>query len=611
MVRKVLVCVMLAVVAALAWQGLTSVPAGEEAGSLITWGKDSVWGLFPDALDGETHAGYYKPGDQSWHMLDDPADHALQHTGLTFQWQEDGVLFAVGNEAGEPYLYWYSLYGNTWYSGELPFGLGAGACIAYQPNDDYDGQTYPVPGWLYCLPGGAGFWRFWGKALYVIGADTSDSEEPPDGFLDWYTLNSDTWRYYDIEEDPEELDYEFVLGPGACIAYAPNTEYCSANQIDGYIYCLPGGGKEFWRYSIEPDSVITVGGIFPPDGSVIADATPKFQWNPSSSGQYRLEVARDEFFSLTVIDTVVYAPECQTTSELANGTYFWHVGTPDGGGWLWGDTYNFVDSAGFEPLTDIDSTVADGAAMAYYGGHPAWEVDPSILVLAGGGKTYFCRWSIGQKRWFDLDPVPYPKAAYPGTSLTTCDPLGGFGWHAVAAFGQSVDSVDRPWGYEPEGQEWFEYSEEDVDAFPQPLGPGATIVLGPSPWTYLVTGARYVGGEGTDYFYAIDPKYKKPKKPKEGSQAGDVHTASRQAQVIAFHDGVEVEYQLPAAARVRATLHDAVGRQLGVLDAGSEQPGTHRLSWSQDRGGRKLASGVYLIRLDMNEQQVKLKAIVR
>ncbi len=87
MVKKVVVCVVLAVVAALAWQGLTSLPAGadEETGSLITWGKDSVWGLFPDALEAVTHAGYYRPGDQSWQMVDDASDHALQRTGLTFQ----------------------------------------------------------------------------------------------------------------------------------------------------------------------------------------------------------------------------------------------------------------------------------------------------------------------------------------------------------------------------------------------------------------------------------------------------------------------------------------------------------------------------------------------
>ncbi|HUW10562.1 MAG TPA: hypothetical protein VM537_12595, partial [Anaerolineae bacterium] len=45
-------------------------------------------------------------------------------------------------------------------------------------------------------------------------------------------------------------------------------------------------------------------------------------------------------------------------------------------------------------------------------------------------------------------------------------------------------------------------------------------------------------------------------------------TGTARAQVIASHDGIEVEYQLPAAACVRATVHDAVGRQLGVLDAG-------------------------------------------
>jgi len=65
------------------------------------------------------------------------------------------------------------------------------------------------------------------------------------------------------------------------------------------------------------------------------------------------------------------------------------------------------------------------------------------------------------------------------------------------------------------------------------------------------------------------------------------------AHAITGHGGIEVEYQLSAAARVRATVHDAVGRQLGVLDVGSQQPGTHRLSWNQARGGRKFAAGAY------------------
>ncbi len=66
-----------------------------------------------------------------------------------------------------------------------------------------------------------------------------------------------------------------------------------------------------------------------------------------------------------------------------------------------------------------------------------------------------------------------------------------------------------------------------------------------------------------------------------------------------------------ASAHVRATLHDAVGRQVGVLDIGVQEPGTHRLSWSQDRGGGKLASGAYFVLLDLGAQKARLKAVVR
>jgi len=83
------------------------------------------------------------------------------------------------------------------------------------------------------------------------------------------------------------------------------------------------------------------------------------------------------------------------------------------------------------------------------------------------------------------------------------------------------------------------------------------------------------------------------------------------AQVIASCDGVKVEYQLPAAARVRATLHDAVGRQVGVLDIGVQEPGTHRLNWSRNGEGSRLSAGAYFVLLDMGSGQVRLKSIVR
>jgi len=97
----------------------------------------------------------------------------------------------------------------------------------------------------------------------------------------------------------------------------------------------------------------------------------------------------------------------------------------------------------------------------------------------------------------------------------------------------------------------------------------------------------------------------------ESPTAGVMPKGNARAHVVTFRDGIEVEYQLPAIACVRAALHDAVGRQVGVLDAGRQQPGTHRMSWNQDRGGGKLASGAYFVLLDMGTEKATLKAVIR
>ena len=108
-------------------------------------------------------------------------------------------------------------------------------------------------------------------------------------------------------------------------------------------------------------------------------------------------------------------------------------------------------------------------------------------------------------------------------------------------------------------------------------------------------------------FYWVDP----PSALMDGGQAGATRTGIVRTQVIARFDGVEVEYQLPTSAYVRATLHDAVGRQVGVLDAGEQRPGIHRLSWDRDNEGRKLSAGAYFVLLDMGTEQARLKAVVR
>jgi hypothetical protein len=543
------------------WMPLDSTPLPVGEGAHITYGVNpdytgAIWGMFPIEADSTTYVYYYSP-------LPGAADTNDPNVG---EWES----LPSGN--------------SRWFGYTLA----------------YSGMTYQ-----------------WNKALYVIGADTSNDELPPQGYLDWYSMDSDTWSYYDIDEDTE-----FVLGEGACIAYAPNPGYDWSNQVAGSIYCLPGGGSEFWCYSIQPDADIAVAGVFPPDGSSIADKTPRFQWNPGSSNQYRLQVSTDLSFSggSFIIDTVVGVAEFQTPSNLADTLYGWRVGVPFNGGWWWGLTRSFAQVGGFVNLhKPIPQGVARGAAMAYSGG--LWQGHPSIIVLNGylddgENPRYFHKYDIGTKQWSDLsftDPAPRDEMA--GTSLTTGDPIiGESGWYASAVFGNS-NTVNRPYAYAPcrvDGDRWREYDSLAFDPFPQYIGPGAEFVQGPAPFCYLTTGATSAG-EPTKCFYAIDPERGKRKKDKDrgGSQAGDILAGDRRARVIVTDNGMEIEYQLPAAARVRATLHDAVGRQLGVLDAGSQQAGAHRLSWSQDRGGRGLAAGAYFVRLEMGVEKATIKAVIR
>jgi hypothetical protein len=392
------------------------------------------------------------------------------------------------------------------------------------------------------------------------------------------------------------------------------------NQADGYIYCLPGGGREFWRYSIERDADIVVSGIFPPDGATIADKTPLFQWTGGAI-LYRLQVSTDPSFSpgSCVIDVVVSATEYQTPGKLANDTFYWRTGTPFGQDWTWASALSFTEEGGFKRLRpDIHQGVAQGAAMAYTG-FPGNDDYPAIYVLNGylgaNKARYFHRWDVQNGGWEVLDPALVD--AGPGTSLTSPDPVSGIpGWHAVdAAFG-SYSSV-RPYGYEPvwdQGERWFIYPDSAFDNYPEPVGPGGSFVIGPSPWAYLTPGAPYVGGDPTKSFYAIDPsavrKYKKHK-DRGGSQTGDILAGNRRARAIGTDNGVEVEYQLPAAARVRASLHDAVGRKVGVLDAGEQTPGTHRLRWDRDTEGRRLSAGAYFLLLDLGTEQARLKTVIR
>jgi hypothetical protein len=97
----------------------------------------------------------------------------------------------------------------------------------------------------------------------------------------------------------------------------------------------------------------------------------------------------------------------------------------------------------------------------------------------------------------------------------------------------------------------------------------------------------------------------------DGSQSSGSHVEVSHAHVVSRYDDIQVEYQLPAAAHVRVTLHDAVGRLVGVLDVGQQPAGVHKLSWKSNGRGKKLSAGAYFLLLDMGKEQARLKAVLR
>lgn len=70
-----------------------------------------------------------------------------------------------------------------------------------------------------------------------------------------------------------------------------------------------------------------------------------------------------------------------------------------------------------------------------------------------------------------------------------------------------------------------------------------------------------------------------------------------------FNAQTVIRYALPAASRVRLSVHDLAGQTVATLAAGEQAPGGHVVRWDgTDDHGRELASGVYVYRLRVGER---------
>jgi hypothetical protein len=540
MLKKAVVCIMLAAAAAMAWQQLQDVPDVQvEPGAHLTWGNGRVWGLFPVSGGGAGPA-YVRAYDPSLDCEDSLPDSLmwdttitvmagtrLHYTSFTFQWGEREVPFGIGEHEDLCRLYWLPQNTNTWLNDTIDtFALGDGASIAFAPNGSYDIWEDANPGWIYCYPG---------------GDDTT-----------------------------------------------------------------------FWRYALPATLLPDLGlyAYYPGPNAIIADQTPPFKWSPCGQPtQYRIKVSTDSTFSGAppIIDTVLSVPEYEPPTKLENDTYYWRSAYRTGMTWSWSCTHSFELLGGWERRCTFPQEGHDGTIIAYDAGS-FFDGSTSILALINGSSDdYFYRYDVQMDAWYEGDAVPSPWHVDDGTSLTTAAPYGGVPHIKAAFYGEGTDDV--PYSYHPESTAGHRWQPFDIDQgtpywnshFPGTLGYASSMVMGPNYNMYLCPGN---GGEG---FYRVEP----PDGSRGGGQGDNSQVRGPKAHVVAGHDGVEIVYDLPSLSRVRATLHDALGRQVGVLDAGHQKPGTHHLKWSRYREGRRLAAGAYFVLLDIGSQRAGLKAVVR
>lgn len=451
----------------------------------------------------------------------------------------------------------------------------------------YGPLTSPSPQWVvddghtidYLTNTSATFQSVENEALWVIGhAGIGD-------MMYYYDISNNQWHSYALP---------FTLDVGASIAYAPNGGYHQQlYPVPGWIYILDQGNYgRLWCYSLATSLPnVTLDGIYPAQGAIIADSTPLFQWGGVATDQYRLQVSTDSTFTSTVIDLTESEAQHQATSALANGTYFWHSAARIADAWSWSGVHHFEISAGWVSVVNVGLAGGEGAAIAYDAdrfGHR------SILVLTGGGTKNFTERDIDGNAWNPRGNTP--KFVNAGTSLTTLDGTGQSSNFPWVAFGGSA-TTDRPYYYDPFHVPTWVLFPDEGEEFPENLGSTASMTCGTSIYMYLLF--------GNNHFWRMDPPLD------DGGLGAATRTANSRAHTVAYGNAVEVEYQLPTCARVRATLHDAVGRQVGVLDAGEQQPGVHRLNWIRDGEGRRLSAGAYFVLLDMGGVQARLKAVVR
>lgn len=336
-----------------------------------------------------------------------------------------------------------------------------------------------------------------------------------------------------------------------------------------------------------------------------------------------------------------FAPMFGAANSVA-GDYFGSLNTGSGPGYLWsygcgGGSYGSAGGVGSTADFAL-STNRNVFTLLFGSYHGDWDVADNFMRAAlCSGWTLTCSWAgrpawtyssmalgepIGHAtRWSQNDPTPSNSIGARGTHMALMgDP--SLRMH-IAAPPSGVSALLEGgvakvrWASSPEsGASYHVYRS------PSPAGPftllnasptADSVFDDPTPLagasTYMIRAVvAQTSGSGT-YANLSQGAFGDADFPLDAP--GVARVTELRLRVTGrnpFTTAAEISFQLPAAANTRLAIHDALGREVRVLESGALPAGSYRRGWDgRDAANVPVAPGIYLVRLDAGDATARVK----
>lgn len=139
--------------------------------------------------------------------------------------------------------------------------------------------------------------------------------------------------------------------------------------------------------------------------------------------------------------------------------------------------------------------------------------------------------------------------------------------------------------------------------------PAACFWLGDETSTYEdgASDVHFGGIPGFDYAFSVLTGTATASPPRPEPRTFVLHDAAPNP----FNPATTLAFELTAARHLRLSIHDVTGRLVVTLVDGVREPGHHTQIWDgRDQQRRRVASGVYLVRIEVDDETETRRAVL-